>query len=51
MTVDTDPVLIDGGGTINLDTETLDSLGFAAIPKKFHLLRLMAPDHRSAARS
>ena len=42
LIVDTGPVLIDGGGVINLDTETL---GFTVKghPKKFQLVRLMAP--------
>lgn len=42
LVVDTDPVLIDGGGFINLDTETL---GFQVRghPKKFQLVRLLAP--------
>jgi hypothetical protein len=42
LIVDTDPVLIDGGGVINLDKETL---GFTVKghPKKFQLVRLMVP--------
>ncbi|HEY3950338.1 AsmA family protein [Phenylobacterium sp.] len=42
LIVDTDPVLIDGGGYINLDTE---ALGFTVKghPKKFQLVRLLAP--------
>jgi hypothetical protein len=42
LIVDTDPVLIDGGGVINLDRETL---GFTVKghPKKFQLVRLMVP--------
>jgi hypothetical protein len=42
LVIDTDPVLIDGGGFINLDTETL---GFQVRghPKKFQLVRLLAP--------
>jgi len=42
LIVDTDPVLIDGGGVINLDTETL---GFTVRghPKKFQLVRLLVP--------
>jgi uncharacterized protein involved in outer membrane biogenesis len=42
LIVDTDPVLIDGSGVINLDKETL---GFTVRghPKKFQLLRLFAP--------
>jgi uncharacterized protein involved in outer membrane biogenesis len=42
LVIDTDPVLIDGGGVVNLDTETL---GFRVRghPKKFQLVRLMAP--------
>ncbi len=42
MTFDTDPMLIDGGGFINLDTETL-GLTIHGHPKKFQLLRVMAP--------
>lgn len=42
MTIDTDPMLIDGGGTINLDTETL-AFRIRGHPKKFHILRLVAP--------
>ncbi|MBS0334336.1 MAG: AsmA family protein [Proteobacteria bacterium] len=42
LVLDTDPVLIDGGGFINLDTERL---GFTVKghPKKFQLVRLMVP--------
>ena len=42
LIVDTAPVLIDGGGFVNLDTETL---GFTVRghPKKFQLVRLVAP--------
>ena len=42
LIVDTGPVLIDGGGAINLDTETL---GFTVKghPKKFQLVRVLAP--------
>jgi uncharacterized protein involved in outer membrane biogenesis len=42
LVIDTDPVLIDGGGVINLDTETL---GFQVRghPKKFQILHLLAP--------
>ncbi|MGZ3402769.1 MAG: AsmA family protein [Phenylobacterium sp.] len=42
LIVDTDPVLISGGGVINLDKETL---GFTVKghPKKFQLVRLMVP--------
>ena len=42
LIVDTGPVLIDGGGVINLDTETL---GFTVKghPKKFQLVRVLAP--------
>jgi hypothetical protein len=42
LVVDTDPVLIDGGGVINLDKETL---GFTVRghPKKFQLVRLLVP--------
>jgi hypothetical protein len=42
LVIDTGPVLIDGGGVINLDTETL---GFTVRghPKKFQLVRLLAP--------
>jgi hypothetical protein len=40
--VDTDPVLIEGGGTINLDTEQLQ-FRVKGRPKKFQLLRVFAP--------
>lgn len=42
LIVDTGPVLIDGGGSINLDTETL---GFTVKghPKTFQLVRVLAP--------
>lgn len=42
LIVDTAPVLIDGGGFVNLDTETL---GFTVRghPKKFQLLHVLAP--------
>jgi uncharacterized protein involved in outer membrane biogenesis len=42
LVVDTEPVLIDGGGWINLDTETL-SFTVRGHPKKFQLVRLLAP--------
>ena len=42
LVIDTDPVLIDGGGVVNLDTETL-SFTVRGHPKKFQLVRLMAP--------
>jgi uncharacterized protein involved in outer membrane biogenesis len=42
LIVDTGPVLIDGGGTVNLDTEHL-IFRVRGHPKKFQLLRLMAP--------
>lgn len=40
--LDTDPVLIQGGGTINLDTEHLQ-FQVKGKPKKFQLLRVFAP--------
>ncbi|HZZ67958.1 MAG TPA: AsmA family protein [Phenylobacterium sp.] len=42
LVIDTGPVLIDGGGVINLDKETL---GFTVRghPKKFQLVRLLVP--------
>jgi uncharacterized protein involved in outer membrane biogenesis len=42
LMVDTDPVLIEGGGTINLDTEQLQ-FRVKGRPKKFQLLRVFAP--------
>ncbi|HEX4674089.1 MAG TPA: AsmA family protein, partial [Steroidobacteraceae bacterium] len=40
--IDTDPVLITGGGTIQLDSEALD-LEFQGHPKHLRVLRLSAP--------
>jgi hypothetical protein len=42
LVVDTDPVLIDGGGWVNLDTERL-SFTVKGHPKKFQIVRLNAP--------
>ena len=42
LVIDTDPVLIDGGGTINLDTEELQ-FRIQGHPKSFRLVRLNAP--------
>jgi hypothetical protein len=42
VVVDTEPVLIDGGGWINLDTEMM-SFTVRGHPKKFQLVRLLAP--------
>ena len=42
LLVDTGPVLIDGGATVNLDTEHL-MFRLKGHPKKFQLLRLLAP--------
>lgn len=42
LVIDTGPVLITGGGTVNLDTERL-SLQAQGRPKEFRLLRLMLP--------
>jgi len=42
LIVDTGPVLIDGGGVINLDAETL-AFRVRGHPKKFQLVRLLAP--------
>jgi uncharacterized protein involved in outer membrane biogenesis len=42
LVVDTEPVLIDGGGWVNLDTEML-SFTVRGHPKKFQLVRLLAP--------
>ncbi|MBS0362312.1 MAG: AsmA family protein [Proteobacteria bacterium] len=42
LVLDTDPVLIDGGGFINLDTEQL-GFNVKGHPKKFQLVRLVAP--------
>src|SRR5260221_4625380 len=40
--IDTDPVRVDGSGTINLTDETLD-LKLQGKPKNFQLVRLRAP--------
>jgi len=40
--IDTDPVLVEGGGTINLKDEVLD-LRMQGKPKNFQLMRLRAP--------
>ncbi|HEX3363951.1 AsmA family protein [Phenylobacterium sp.] len=42
LVVDTGPVLIDGDGTVNLDTEHL-LFRVRGHPKKFQLVRLLAP--------
>jgi uncharacterized protein involved in outer membrane biogenesis len=42
LLIDTDPVLITGGGTIQLDSEALD-LEFKGHPKQLRVLRLSAP--------
>lgn len=42
LMLDTDPVLIEGGGTINLDTEHLQ-FRVKGKPKNFQLLRVFAP--------
>ena len=42
LIIDTDPVLIDGTGTVNLDTEHLQ-FRVRGHPKKFQLVRLQAP--------
>ena len=42
LVVDTGPVLIDGSGVINFDTETL-AFRMRGHPKKFQLVRLLAP--------
>jgi AsmA family protein len=42
LVIDTDPVLITGGGTITLDTEALD-LQIQGHPKHVRLFRLKAP--------
>jgi AsmA family protein len=42
LVIDTDPVLITGGGSIDLDTETLD-LQVRGHPKQTRLFRLQAP--------
>jgi AsmA family protein len=42
LIVDTDPVLITGGGVVHLDSETLD-LEFRGRPKSFRLLRVRSP--------
>jgi uncharacterized protein involved in outer membrane biogenesis len=42
LVVDTGPVVISGGGVINLDRETLD-LRVQGHPKRFQLIRLNAP--------
>lgn len=40
--IDTDPVRVDGGGSINLADETLN-MSLQGKPKKFQLMRLRAP--------
>ena len=40
--IDTDPVRVEGGGTINLGDETLD-MQMQGKPKNFQLMRLRAP--------
>ena len=42
LVVDTGPVLIDGSGVMNFDTETL-AFRLRGHPKKFQLVRLLAP--------
>jgi uncharacterized protein involved in outer membrane biogenesis len=42
LVFDTGPVLVTGGGTINMDSEKLD-LKAQGHPKKFRLVRLMLP--------
>jgi hypothetical protein len=42
LVIDTGPVLINGSGSINLDTERLD-LKVQGHPKKFQLVRLLVP--------
>ncbi len=42
LIVDTDPILITGGGQIHLDSETLD-LAFRGHPKSLRILRLRSP--------
>jgi uncharacterized protein involved in outer membrane biogenesis len=42
MVFDTDPVLVSGGGSINLDTERL-AFRVQGHPKKFQLVRLLVP--------
>jgi len=42
LVIDTDPVRIDGSGTINLKDEVLD-LRLQGKPKNFQLMRLRAP--------
>lgn len=42
LVIDTGPTLVNGSGSINLDTERLD-LRFQGHPKKFTLVRLSAP--------
>ena len=42
LVIDTAPVLIDGGGVINLDKETM-AFRARGHPKKFQLVRLLAP--------
>ena len=42
LVIDTGPVLINGGGVINFDTETL-AFRMRGHPKKFQLVRLLAP--------
>ncbi|MFO1247629.1 MAG: AsmA family protein [Alphaproteobacteria bacterium] len=42
LLIDTDPVRVDGGGTINLGDETVD-MQLQGKPKNFQLMRLRAP--------
>ena len=42
LLVETGPVLIDGSGVMNFDTETL-AFRMRGHPKKFQLVRLLAP--------
>jgi len=42
LIVDTEPILITGGGQIHLDSETLD-LAFRGHPKSLRILRLRSP--------
>jgi hypothetical protein len=42
LLIDTDPVRVDGGGTINLGDETVD-MQLQGKPKSFQLMRLRAP--------
>jgi uncharacterized protein involved in outer membrane biogenesis len=48
MLINTDPVRVDGGGTINLRDETLN-MQMQGKPKNFQLVRLRAPMIRSVA--